>query len=118
MDTAPQFPDDDNGCTLRRMHEEGDDLAEPRIVEFCYLVPQRSQALSFAEKIPERILEVCISLHEARDMWQVAVKHFMIPTHNQITEAELELGKRAQSVGGEFDGWGCMPVVREERNDP
>jgi hypothetical protein len=114
MGAAPQFPDDENGRVLRRMHEEGDDLAEPRIVDFCFLFAERSQALSFAEKVPERICQVCIYLHEVRDMWQVAVKHFMVPTHKQITEIELELCKRAQPVGGESDGWSCMPVQRED----
>ena len=96
------------------MHEEGDDLAEPRIIDFCFLFADRSQALAFAGKVPERIVQVCISLNEVRDLWQVAVKHFMVPTHKQIAEIELDLGKRAQSAGGEPDGWSCMPVRRED----
>jgi hypothetical protein len=114
MIASPQFPDDANGHLLRRMHEEGDDLAQPRMVEFGFVFPQRSQALSFAEKVPERNLEVCISHLDGQDMWQVSVKHFMVPTHKQITEIENDLTRRAQPVGGKLDGWGCLPVARED----
>jgi hypothetical protein len=110
MAASPQFPDDENGHLLRRMHDEGDDLAQPRVVEFGFVFPQRSQALSFAEKVPDKLVEVCISHLNGRDMWQVAVKHFMVPTHQQITEIENELNRHAKPVGGELDGWSCLPI--------
>jgi hypothetical protein len=109
---APNFPEDENGEVLRRMFEHGDDLSKPRIVDFCFAFAGRSRALEFAAIVEERDLEVCISFYEERDGWQVIVKRYMLPTHADITSLELSLTKRAVSVGGEADGWGCMQVDR------
>lgn len=105
-----QFPDDENGDVLRGMLDGGDDLSQPRIIDFCFAFPERKQALAFAEIVDDRDLEVCISYYEEREMWQVIVKRYMLPTHEDITELESALSTHAQSVGGEPDGWGCMQV--------
>jgi hypothetical protein len=108
--SAPKFPDDENGGVLRRMYDGGDDLSQPRIVDFCFAFSQRRQALAFAEIIDDRDLEVCISYYEEREMWQAIVKRHMIPTHREITHVESVMSAHAESVGGEPDGWGCMQV--------
>jgi len=61
MDASLQFPGDENGGVLRRMFDDGDDLSEPRMLDFCFAFPERKQALSFAELVDERELEVCDS---------------------------------------------------------
>jgi hypothetical protein len=104
------FPDDENGDVLRRMLEDGDDLSKPRIVDFCFAFTDRSKAVEFTTKVDERDLEVCISFYEERAGWQVIVKRYMVPTHEDITKLEHSLTNRAKSVGGEADGWGCMQV--------
>ncbi len=110
MSTSLDFPDDENGDVLRRMQEGGDDLSQPRTVDFCFAFPERKQSLAFAEIVDDRELEVCLSYYEEREMWQAIVKRHMIPTHQDITAWELFLTAHAQSVGGEADGWGCMQV--------
>jgi|SRR6516165_732981 hypothetical protein len=111
--STPHFPDDENGAVLRRLHDQGDDLTQPRTVDFCFIFPERRQALAFAEIIDDRELEVCLSYYEQREMWQAIVKRCMVPTHPEITKFEMELSAQADSVGGEADGWGCMQVDRE-----
>jgi hypothetical protein len=107
------FPDDENGDVLRRMQDHGDDLSKPRIVDFCFAFPERKQALEFAAIVDEREYEVCISHYDEREMWQAIVKHYMVPTHAAITALEVDLSRRAQSAGGEADGWGCMQVDKK-----
>jgi hypothetical protein len=109
---APAFPDDDNGDVLRRMFASGDNLSEPRIIDFCFAFAERRQALAFAEIVDEHDLEVCISFYDERGGWQAIVKRYMVPTHEDITALETLLVQRAESVGGEADGWGCMQVDR------
>src|SRR5262245_30815365 len=101
---TPKFPDDENGDVLRQMFEQGDDLSQPRIIDFCFAFSERSQALAFAAAVDERDLEVCISFYEERDGWQAIVKRYMIPTHADITALELSLTRRAVAAGGEADG--------------
>lgn len=108
-----KFPDDENGDVLRRMQEGGDDLSKPRMIDFCFAFPQRGQALGFAALVDEREFEVCISYYEEREMWQAIVRRMMIPTHAAITRLEQQMTKRAEQVGGEPDGWGCLQVDKD-----
>ena len=112
--SAPNFPDDENGVVLRRMYERGDDLSKPRMVDFCFVFSDRRQALAFAEIVDHRDLEVSISYYEEREMWEVVVRRHMIPTHEAITLLESDLTEKAESVGGEPDGWGCMQIDKDE----
>ena len=113
MSVLPEFPDDENGRVLRRMLERGDDISQPRMMDFCFAFRERRQALAFAELVDEREFEVCISYYEEREMWQAIVHRHMIPTHRDVTALECALAARAESVGGEADGWGCMVVERK-----
>lgn len=112
MSATPDIPHDENGDVLRRMQRDGDNLSQPRMLDFCYIFPERRQALAFAEIVDDRELGVCIAYNEERDMWDAIVKRYMIPTHHDITAFELSLAAHAESVGGEADGWGC--VILEE----
>lgn len=104
------IPDDENGDVLRRMLEHGDDLSKPRNIEFCFAFTDRKQALDFAAIVDEHDLEVSISSYDERNGWQVIVTRHMIPTHREITQLEISLAKRAESAGGQADGWGCLQV--------
>ena len=53
MTASPQFPDDENGDVLREMYARGDDLSQPRMVDFCFAFPGRRQALAFAEIVDD-----------------------------------------------------------------
>lgn len=112
--STPQFPNDENGDVLRRMFDGGDDLSRPRIVDFCFVFPERQQAVAFADIVDDRDLEFCISYYEERKMWQAIVKRDMVPTHRDITTLELRLTSQAESVGGESDGWGCFRLTKPE----
>jgi len=112
MSVSSQTPNDENGDVLRLMIKNGDDLSQPRMMDFCYIFPERRQALAFAEIVDDRELEVCISYNEKRDMWDAIVKRYMVPTHQGITALELSLATHAELVGGEADGWGCMAVKK------
>jgi len=114
MNTSTQFPNDENGDVLRRMLKGGDDLSQPRVIDFTHIFPERRQALVFAEMIDDRESQVCISYNEVREMWDATVKRYMIPTHQDISALELSLASRAESVGGKADGWGCMLVDKKE----
>lgn len=105
------FPADENGQVLRRMHKGGDRLDRPRIIDFCFAFPLRNQAIQFAASVDEVEYEVCISRYEEKRMWQAIVKKHMIPIHAEITRIEMDLTARAVSAGGFADGWGCMRLT-------
>jgi hypothetical protein len=110
----PNFPDDENGRVLRRMYNGGDDLAQARMIDFNFVFKERSQALAFAEVANDRDLIVCISYYKNREMWEVTVKRHMVPTHRDIGDLESRLTVKAEALGGEADGWGCMQVGQKD----
>jgi hypothetical protein len=110
-----QIPNDANGDVLRRMLRDGDGLSKPRMIDFCHIFHERRQALAFAEIVDDRELEVSISYYKERDLWQATVKRHMVPTHQHITSFELSLASKAESVGGEADGWGCFVQNQSNR---
>jgi hypothetical protein len=109
-----RFPDDLNGDVLRRMHDGGDDLSQPRVIDFSFVFSDRRGALSFAQMVDDPEKEVCISFYEPKQSWQVAVKYRMVPNHQDITALESELSAKAESVGGKADGWGCFRIPRKQ----
>lgn len=112
--TETQFPDDLNGDVLRRTHDGGDDLSQPRIIDFSFIFLDRRGALSFAQMVDDPDKEVCISFYEPKQTWQTTVKYRMVPTHRDITALESELATKAESVGGKADGWGCFRISRKQ----
>jgi hypothetical protein len=110
-----ELPDDDNGRILRLLREKGDALSEPRVIEFQFIFPERSQSLDFAREVPEQDYEVCLSYFDERAMWDVEVKIYMIPSHSEITRIEADLSARAARFGGQADGWCC--IVVKNKND-
>jgi len=114
MNTPPQFPNDNNGDVLRRMYVGGDDLTQARMIDFCFIFPERRQALAFAAVVDDKDKEVSISYYEEREMWEVIVQNYMVPDHNAVTEMEAALTQKANSVDGKADGWGCMQVRRKD----
>lgn len=108
------FPNDENGDVLRRMQAHGDDLSQPRDIEFDFVFSSEKQARDFATYVREtQGLKMEPSRYEERKMWQTKVTKFMVPTHQDITAFEITLTGFAQSYGGEPDGWGCFQVDKK-----
>ncbi len=106
-----RFPNDENGAVLNRMRDGGDLLVKPRMIDYCFVFPDREWSIEFARAITESDLEVCLSYYEERKMRQAIVQKYMIPEHGAIGALEVELTRRAILVGGEADGWGCMRIT-------
>jgi hypothetical protein len=105
-----QFPDDDNGDALWNMHENGDDLAKPREVDFSVIFPFEETALQFAVHLLRNDQKVSFSSFEANEErpWQVQVHPVLVPSHENITAYENQLARDAEPLGGRNDGWGCF----------
>lgn len=104
------IPDDDNGDVLRRMVAKGDDLTQPRNIDFSVLFADQSSAEKFAEHF--RSLGYKVSLkgdYPKPDFsWDVTVVRHMPATHEGIADFENFLQSVADRWGGRNDGWGCF----------
>lgn len=106
------FPDDANGDTLRRMRRNGDDLSQPREVDFSIIFPHESFAIDFIRVVEAKFDKVRYEKadHESDLPWDVTATRFMTPSYEEISATEVFLESVAEKFGGEIDGWGCFSV--------
>jgi hypothetical protein len=108
---APHIPEDDNGQVLRQMYEGGDDLTQPRMVEFQHIFPTKERAIEFIAATTNETDYCELSWYAEEESWNVQVRRYMVPTHADITSLEESLAAIARGIGGREDGWGCMRIV-------
>ena len=103
------FPDNENGDILYSIAEQAGDLICCNGVDFCHVFPKRSHADGFAQQIDPAELST-IEPYDGRDgfSWQVIITRQMIPSHANISSAEMSLAELAADYSGEPDGWGFM----------
>lgn len=102
------FPDDENGDILRQMQAAGDNLEAAREMNFAFVFKTQPEAERFASMVNAQGFSAEASDYPERKMWQAEVTHFMLPTHEAITELESRLSKMAAEYGGSPDGWGSF----------
>lgn len=120
-----QFPNDANGVVLQSMADAGMDLTQEYEIEFCHLFPDEASALKMNRRMTE--MKIDVELYNNAELMEDAEEDefgeidesigegfdviclvTMVPTHEEITRVELELGEIARECGGEADGWGVM----------
>jgi len=119
------FPNDANGAVLQSMVDAGMDLTQEHEIEFCHLFPDEESALKMEQRMSDMNID-CDLYNNAELMEDFEEDEFgeideslaegfdciclvtMVPSHEEITRMELELGNIARECGGEPDGWGVM----------
>lgn len=107
-----RFPDDETAELLGLMQEQGDDLAQPRHIDFFLVFDSREQAAAFARGAglgPG--FTVSTSPYERTRKWQCRITVLMAPEHAAITRLERQLAQLGRDHGGQPDGWGCSTAV-------
>jgi hypothetical protein len=104
------FPDDENGDALRRMQDEGDNLAIARDIDFNAVFPTQEAADGFAKHFEASGHRTSVERTDSDPElpWDVVVVKHMVPDHEEITTFEGTLEGVAIEFGGYNDGWGCF----------
>ena len=112
MTDIPDFPNDENGNVLRGMHEDGDDMSQPRDIDFTVVLPNSDVVQEFGNYFYNLGLQVKVKKTDTVPElpWDVVVTVNMLPTHDGITVFEEKLEKVAAPLGGRNDGWSCFQV--------
>ena len=112
MKSTPVFPNDENGNVLRNMYEDGDDLSQPRDINFTVALPNSDAVQEFGSHFYNLGLQVKAKKNNTVPSlpWDVVVTINMLPTHGGIAEFEQELEKVAVPLGGRNEGWACFQI--------
>jgi hypothetical protein len=107
---------EENAEVLQRMRAEGDDLTQPRDIDFSVVFADELSAKAFADQLDR--VEVSVSVEQSDVAeglpWDVTVTKKMLPENEVIAEFEEFLADVATGYGGRNDGWGCFNVVSEK----
>ena len=105
-----EFPDDENGDVLRRLQSDGDDLTQPRDIDFIVAFPEGRAAQEFAAQMQRSGYNVVVEQNNTSEqfLWDARIIRNMVPTHEAITGFEVELEELASPYQGRNDGWGCL----------
>lgn len=104
------FPEDESGNMLWQLLQEGDDLTEPREIEFSVIFPSQELALKFGHILLEnnQKLSFCHYNGDEEYPWEITAYPEMPATYENI-EAYIELLKVSSGpLNGKFDGWFCV----------
>lgn len=94
------------------MAKDGDDLSQPREIDFDHLFEEKEKALAYIDAVRLQGYENAdCDFWSDEGKWQTAVHVFMVPELSEIDEIEAELDEIASAFGGSPDGWGCMEIV-------
>ncbi|PVZ65384.1 ribonuclease E inhibitor RraB [Pelagibaculum spongiae] len=106
-----QFPSDKTGDALWQMQQSGDQLQQPREIEFSIAFSDEDAAAQFAQFLLLQRQKVMLRDEpESAEPVEVLVWVEMEPDHQQITGFEDLLLQHAKPLGGKNAGWGCFGV--------
>lgn len=89
----------------------GIDLSVSRLIGFAHLFDSEFSAMQFKRAAENAGYQVQVKQFppfevEEPKTWDVVVSAELVPSVEQITRHEQELGSLARSFGGHSDGWG------------
>jgi hypothetical protein len=100
------YPNDADGDALQRVADDGSDMSQPMMIDFCVAVPNESAAKAIAELVILKGYVPDIAKDDDRTKWSCYCKKEMVPTYNAIIVAQEELNELSKPYGGHSDGWG------------
>lgn len=98
---------DQNKAVLEELASQGTELTLARTVDFSLVFSDEPSARSFADTVSLAGFTTKIErLEREADQWDVTASKYMIPSCENITSAEEQVGKLASQYCGNTDGWG------------
>jgi len=108
------FPNDDNGDVLWHMRSKGDELTQPRELDFTVILPSEEAAINFALGCLRSGFKVEMEQSDEHNGdgldWTVTVYTCAVPSHSDISTLEQSLGEFAAPLGGRTSGWSSVFV--------
>lgn len=104
------FPNDSAGDFLWQMEQSGNDLEEPREVEFSVLFPSQTLALQFGQLLLENNQKLSFTPFQDNEEypWEITAYPEMPLNYENITSYQELLETSSEPLKGKFDGLYCF----------
>jgi hypothetical protein len=103
-------PDSDESVLIQ-LKKAGSDLSKPHNIEFFLYFPTESVAEQAASRIHDEGFHVNVQRGTKGDAWLCLATKTMVPELLALRKIRKDFGSLADSLNGEYDGWGT-PVVK------
>ena len=103
-------PKSGDELVLDQLRKAGSDLSKPHSVEFYLYLPTQEAAEKAADQIRTNGFDVKVDRAAQGPDWLCLATKSMVPDLTAIETLRAEFDKIAQSLGGEYDGWGTPTV--------
>lgn len=103
------FPNDNIGNALWEMLQAGQDLENPKEVEFSVLFPSQTLALQFGRLLLENNQKLSFTPFQDNEEypWEITAYPEMPLTYENITAYKELLETSSEPLQGKFDGFYC-----------
>ncbi len=104
------FPNDKTGDVLWQMQQAGDDLEQPRELEFSVLFPTQVLALQFGQLLLENNQKLSFTPFQDNEEypWEITAYPEMPLSYENITAYQELLETSSEPLKGKFDGFYCL----------
>jgi len=90
------------------MRELGADFTKLHTIEFFVYVPTEEAAYKASARMRESAFDVEVCPPESGEKWLCLATKRMVPELGELERIRRELTALAESLNGEFDGWGAL----------
>ena len=101
------FPQDNVGDALWQMVQAGDDLSQPREIQFSVLFQSKDQALKYGQLLLEnqQKLSLCPFPEDENYPWEITAYPEVEASYENIAAYQELLENSALPFQGKYDGW-------------
>ncbi len=99
-----------DALVLAQLKESGADLSKPHAIEFFLAFPSEQVAREAAGQIQSKGFDAKVERAGDGPAWLCLATKSMVPDLETLRGIRSDFDRIAQSLGGEYDGWGT-PVV-------
>ena len=104
------YPNDSTGEYLWQRRQEGDDLEQPREVEFSVLFPSKELALKFGQLLLENNQKLSFTPFQDNEEypWEITAYPEMPLSYENINTYQELIETSCEPLKGQFDGFYCL----------
>ena len=103
--TVIEFPADVDGDALRRVMQDGADMASSMVIDFWVVAPDERSARAIAVLVVTQGFDPSIADDGASSKWSVYCSKSMLATYEGVVAERTALNALIAPQGGHCDGW-------------
>ena len=100
------YPNDDDGQALAQIESQGSDMSLPMEIDFFIAVPSSEAGEAVSAVVRPLGFSPSVELDDESGEWTCYAAKTMVATYEAITEAQSQLSRVSEALGGLTDGWG------------